>query len=224
MSELLDKLNECKDEEFARFSRGIIKTDYQILGVRTPMLRKLARQEYMTSGLEILKTNSQIYEVNLLKGMIVSMLEYEQMKKHINSYLKLVDNWAMIDLVFTNLKIGEDSLDFFKKYAGSKEEFYARFGIVGLLKCFRQNNDYERVIEALNGVVCEKYNCLMAEAWLISEILIRNPQNAEKIMQKIIKNPHFNREMIKKAIQKACDSYRLDKNLKQRLRKLNEQK
>ena len=43
-SELLDILNGYAEKEFANFQRRLIFTKYEILGVRTPILHRLAKK------------------------------------------------------------------------------------------------------------------------------------------------------------------------------------
>jgi len=73
---------------------------------------------------------------------------------------------------------------------------------------------------AVGGVKCEKYYVEMAIAWLISEIMIKNTQNAIEIMQKIIKNMQLNKFIINKSIQKACESYRIEQKIKYKLKEM----
>lgn len=99
-------------------------------------------------------------------------------------------------------------------------EFVIRCGIVGLLKYFIGEDYLWAAINAVDSIKCNKYYVNMAISWLISEVLIKNPQKAYKIMQKIIKNNHFNSFIINKSIQKACESFRINNELKNKLREL----
>ena len=129
-----------------------------------------------------------------------------------------MDNWAVVDLGASSIRFKEIELSYVLSLLTSSEEFIVRFGIVSIIKSFIDMKYFGRVIDALSGANCEKYYISMAIAWLFSEWIIENPQNADKIMQKIVKNGHFNSLTIKKTIQKVADSYRVSDELKVRLR------
>ncbi|MBQ7466808.1 MAG: DNA alkylation repair protein [Clostridia bacterium] len=217
---VLEKKSAGKD--FIDFSSKIIKTEKQIIGVRTPELKKLAKEIFKDSHDTLFELgDNKFYEEVIIKGLVLcfhkeSDYVFPRLKKLANCY----DCWAEVDLTASLkcVKGNDQDFDFFCKLLESDKEFVVRLGVVGLMKFFI--NDYERVLSVLDGVKCDKYYVNMAIAWLISEILIKNSQNAPEIMQKIIKNHHFNNFIINKGIQKACESFRIDEKTKQELRKL----
>ncbi len=209
-------------ENFVEFSKKIMKTSKEIIGVKVPTLRRVAKELEKKPHEFIFSQDGKVFELTLLEGMMISGIRNaEEGKKRIGAYLKKVDSWALVDLLFP-LKFISGSEEDFSFFAGflDGDEFFARFGIVGLLKYFTRIEYFDKVIAVLEGVKCEKYYVLMAEAWLFSEIIIKNPQNAEKIMQKIIKNTQINSFVINMTIQKVCDSYRVGSETKDKLRKL----
>ena len=115
-----------------------------------------------------------------------------------------------------------DDIDFlyFKKLLLSDKPFVVRFGIVAMMKYFIDEKFLEKTIHALNEIKISDYYIDMAIAWLISEIIVKNPQNALENMQKILKINHFNKFVINKAIQKSNESYRIDTKIKEKIREL----
>lgn len=226
MQDLLCKLKSMSSgEDFVSFSKKTIKTSKTIIGVKVPKLRKLAKELYDEMGyVDFQKQYENIFEISIIQGLLIAQIEdREKMRKKLDSYLKSIDSWAEVDIVIPSLKaIKKDEKDFeyFKALSKSDEEFISRAGIVGIKKFFIKTKDYEEILKAIYDVKCEKFYVLMAEAWLISEILIQNSQNAQKIMQKIIKNNQINSFVINKSIQKAIESYRLSKETKEELKKL----
>jgi len=225
-------IKELKDlsagQSFIDFQKKIIKTNKEIIGVRTPVLRKYKKS--------IIKNNicvhfddktDKYFECVLLEGLLIAEeKDISKLKEKLNSFYKKIDNWAIVDMVAGDLKVFKKSKDreedfsYFKSLLKSQNEFNIRFGIVSLLKWFIDEVFIERTIKALNELDCNFYYVDMAIAWLISEVLIKNPQNAITNMQKIIKNNHFNKFIINKSIQKACDSFRIDIKIKEKLKEL----
>lgn len=227
--ELIKYLNEnSSGEAYCRFQKKIIKTNKEIIGVKANVLRKLAKNIYNAGYLQFLEiADDRYFEVDLLFGFVVSAIKgEEESKKYLSCYLNRLDNWAVVDMVAGNLffakksKDREKLFDYFCDLTKSDQEFICRFGIVCLMKYFLDDLYYERVVNVLDDVKCNKYYVNMAISWLLSELLIKRSQNAVEIMQKIIKNNHFNTFVLKKSIQKARESYRVDLKTKERLREL----
>ena len=213
-------------QEFIDFQRKIVKTQKEIVGVRTPELRKMAKQISREPHDAIFEYGqNNIFEEVLLKGFLIG--KEKDFEKGVALFEKLAmsfDSWAEVDMICSNLAFVKNnenlSFKFFSKLLKSDHEFICRSGVVGLMKCFLSEDQICTTLNALDEVECDKYYVNMAIAWLISEIIVQNPQNAEKNMQNIIKNHHFNRFIINKSIQKAIESYRIDKQLKDKLREM----
>ena len=80
--EFLNLLKTYIDEDFAIFQRKLIFTKQEILGVRTPILRKLAKQ-FKEKIVDIFTYPDDVYEVTFIKLAIVSMLPYEEFIKYL---------------------------------------------------------------------------------------------------------------------------------------------
>jgi len=208
-------------EEFISFQKRIIKTGKEIIGVKAPKLRKIAKEISECPHYELLKTREKLsFEETLVRGFVVaSYRDFERGTKELMRLLPFFDNWAEVDMICSSVKFlkpGEEKcFNFLCSLLKSEQEFTCRFGIIGLMKFFIGENNYTRALDALEKVKCDKYYVNMGIAWLISEVLVKNPQNAVEIMQNIIKNRHFNCFIINKSIQKARESFRIDANTKQ---------
>lgn len=215
-------------EEFIAFQKKIIATSKTIIGVRTPELRTLAKEIYKSrhSGLyDHFKGES--FEETLVYGFVVaSEKDRDEAIKRLNKLYSKLDNWAEVDMIVGSLSFAKnkkykaENYEYFKDLLKQDEEFIVRFGVVALMKYYLDEENIEDVFQALYAVKCDKYYVNMAIAWLIFEVLVKNPQNAIKIMQKIIKNSHFNSFIINKSIQKACESYRIDAQIKSKLKEM----
>ena len=144
--QLIDTLKKSSSgEEFITFSQKIIKTNKEIIGVKTPVLRKLAKEisKEEHDGLFKYKGN-RYYEEILLRAMVISFeKDFEIAKSLLRELYKDIDNWAIVDTVVGDLQfvkhIKEDqSFEYFKSLLGG-EEFEIRFGVVAFLKHFIYN-------------------------------------------------------------------------------------
>ena len=69
---ILERLKTLSEENYKNFNSKIIPTKQEMLGVRIPMLKKIAK-EIKLEDIEILfSTNENIYELILLEGFVIS--------------------------------------------------------------------------------------------------------------------------------------------------------
>lgn len=214
--------------DFIAFSKKIIKTQKEIIGVRTNELRKISSQIFKCDHDGLFKFGANdIYEEVLIKGMVLAKeKDFSAVKTRLNSLLNSFDSWAEVDMTCSSLAFIKGNEVQVKKYFSelvkSEKQFVCRFGIVGLMKYFLVENELDDTLAALEFVGNHDYYSEMALAWLISEILIKYPQNALKNMKKIEKNCNFSKFVINKGIQKATESYRIDEKIKVQLRTLKQ--
>ena len=71
--EFIEKLTPYAEEEFARFQEKLIFTDRKILGIRTPILRKLAK-EFAENIEDLLSFPDEYYETVFITLTVVSAL------------------------------------------------------------------------------------------------------------------------------------------------------
>ena len=93
------------NQEYAKFNKRIVNTKKQVLGVRVPNLRKLAKTLTKSVNYERLeKLFSQmdfdVYEHSFLLGLMINYARLSDAET-INLtkiYLKSVDSWAEVDI------------------------------------------------------------------------------------------------------------------------------
>lgn len=209
---VLRSLNLEKDESYAKFQAKLIKTNLEILGVRVPKLRVMARN---LENLEFLKADKKgIYELNLLEGIVLSSinLEFDKKLEIYESYLKRADNWALIDAVkFKN----PDRIKLFnatKVWLKSRDEFVKRAGYVSLIYHFVDSGNLEYIFSLAD--TNEFYYDSMAHAWLICECMAKFPNKTlEFLKRQTLKKPTHNR-----AINKCLESLRVGSEFKEILK------
>lgn len=210
--------------DYINFQKKIINTQKEIIGVRLPVLREIAKSIDKNNFTLLTFGDNKIYEEVLVKGFFIAkQSDFVLATSMLDDLLPQFDTWAETDTICCNLnfvkKHKQLSYNYFANLTKSNSQFVCRFGIVCLMKYFI-TDDFYPLITLLNDIKCDKYYVNMAISWLLCEILVKNPQNTVSIMKTIINNYNFSDFVINKAIQKVTESFRLDTISKTELRKL----
>lgn len=222
--EIREKIKQLSDEEYRKFHSNLCPGTDNIIGVRVPILRNIAKQIYNENDWKkyLSYNNLQFYEEVLLQGMIIGFMkqDIEIVQKYIEEFIPKIDNWAVCDIFCASLKITkkhkEQMWQFLQKYLKSENEFELRFCIVMMLNYFVTPEYIDKVLIKLDTIKNDAYYVKMAVAWAISICYIKFPQKTLKYLkQNNLDNWTYN-----KAIQKTIESYRIDENTKDFLRKM----
>lgn len=213
---LLDELKGLADENYKKFHKRLLKDEkINVLGVRVPILRKIAKS-YKNNVDELMTFPDEYYEVTFVKLTAVSQLKYEEFIKYVDKCVPLIDNWATCDC-FTPKCIAnrkEDFLPYIRKYAAEDGEYFQRFALTTLLHYYVEENYAETIFSLTERCDTSKYYVHMAAAWLIAEMLVKHYDIAKSFLleHSLDKKTH------NKAIQKACESFRLSDDRKNYLK------
>lgn len=215
--EIIKILKENEDLEYQKFSKRIIDTKYPIIGVRTPILKKLAKNIYN----DILEEdNEQYYEEIMLKLFVISNIkDKEEYDKYFNKYIYKIDCWSLCDSFVTASKLIKKNKEHYfklvKKLLKDDYEFAVRVGLVIILNYYIEEDYLSNIFKIVDSIKREEYYIKMAIAWLLSICYIKYPKETEEYLDKTkIDDFTYN-----KTISKICDSYRVDKRTKTDLRK-----
>ena len=205
-----------KDEKFAEFSKRIVNSKYELVGLRTPIVQKEAKKlakEYK-EFLDVAECNT--YEEVLLYGLVVANIkDYDDYIKYIKLYIPKIDSWALVDSFIAKSKLIEKNLEknfkFIEKLTKSKEEFESRVGYIMLLDYYIQEEYLEKIFKIMDSNKNTTYYNEMAMAWLLSEMLVKCYDKTVEYL-KVSKLDKFT---FNKGIQKARESYRITKEQKE---------
>ena len=94
----------CRDTGYRDFHARLVPTveKEKIIGIRTPILRKFAKEFGKTERSEMfLKVlPHQYYEENNLHGLLIEQIrDYDKCLKELERFLPYIDNWATCDLL-----------------------------------------------------------------------------------------------------------------------------
>ncbi|MGN0806179.1 MAG: DNA alkylation repair protein [Candidatus Coproplasma sp.] len=216
--ELLAELKGVSDSGYAAFqSRLLNNPDICVLGVRTPVLRSLAKK-YSPHFNELFTLPDEYYEVTFLKLITASHLPYDEFIKVVDGCVEIIDNWATCDCFKADCikRHKAEFLPFVKAYLGVNREFYQRYALVTLLHFYVEEEYLNLIFESVEGADTNYYYVHMAAAWLIAEVLIKHYDKGVEYL----KADRLDKKTHNKAIAKACESFRLTQEQKRELKGL----
>lgn len=224
MEQITKGLLELQDEKYRKFHANLMPNIAydRIIGVRTPELRKyakqVAREPYAEDFLKELPHT--YYEENNLHGALLCMLykDVEELLEKLEVFLPYVDNWATCDML--SPKIFKKNLPLVygnvKRWVKSNDTYTVRFGIVTLLGFFLDDAFEPEMLELVANINSEEYYINMAIAWYFSIALVKQYDSAILYFTK----PRLDVWTHNKAIQKAVESRRIGEETKLYLKSL----
>lgn len=218
--EILNCLHELQDEKYRDFQRRLIPNipPESIIGVRTPELRKLAKEIGEDSGfLDILP--HEYFEENQLHAFIISgMRDFGECVSRLEKFLPYVDNWATCDQMTVKLfrKHTAELLPYIGRWLNSGQTYTVRFGIGCLMNFYLDSEFREEQPEAVAGVDCGEYYVSMMVAWYFATALAKQYDAVIPYIEQRRLDPETHR----RTIQKSVESFRISDERKRYLRTL----
>lgn len=218
------ELEALADKKFKEFHSALLPGTDNVLGVRIPQLRTMAKQLAKQDDWRSFVENHQTeyYEESMLQGMIIGLakIDLEEQMKYISLFVPRINNWAVCDIFCGELKTavrkGKENIWLFvQPYLNSTEEFQKRFGVVMLLH-FIDEDYINSILSYVDTFSHEGYYARMAVAWLVSICFVKFPQKTMTYLEHSqLDNWTFN-----KSLQKIIESLRVDKESKDKIRAL----
>lgn len=210
--EFLAELQSFADKGYRDFHKKLLKNDdINVLGVRVPQLRKLAKK-YINCVDELLSFPDEYYEVTFIKLTAVSYLKWEEFVNYVDRCVPLIDNWTTCDCFTPKCieKHKDEFLPFIYTYLEEDKEFYQRFSLTSLLHYYVEEKYLETIMNAVQEADTEKYYYVhMAAAWLIAEMAVKFYGETVIFLKANLDGNFIDKKTHNKAIQKACESFRL---------------
>ena len=217
------RLFEMQDTGYRDFHARLILTveKEKIIGIRTPILRKFAKEFGKTEESELfLKVlPHQYYEENNLHGLLIEQIrDYDKCLEELERFLPFIDNWATCDLLALHMM--KKHRDIFIRevfrWIESDQPYTIRFGISMLMRHYLDEGFKPEYPEKVAAIRSEEYYVNMMRAWYFSTALAKQYENVLPFLEK--------RQMDvwthTKTIQKAIESYRITSEQKEYLRTL----
>lgn len=220
----LDYLDKNKDLKYREFHYRLLKDNsIEFIGVRTPILKNIAKQISKTKYIEFIKLNTlKTYEEKTIYGLLLGYLkiDFNDLLNLIDNYLMNIDNWATCDLTCANLKIFKKNKDlgfnYLKNKINSNNIWIQRFVIVMFLDYFLCDEYIDDVLKTISNIDTNEYYVEMAIAWLLATAYI----NYQDKVLSLLKSSKISKNVINLTIKKANESYRITKEKKKLIKNL----
>ncbi|WP_066716921.1 DNA alkylation repair protein [Clostridium sp. Marseille-P299] len=215
-------LLELAEPKYQEFTSKLLPGIDNILGVRLPALRKLAKDILKDNPMEYLENATEdSFEEIMLQGMVIGGLKDIDLVFHyIEEFLPKINNWSVCDSFCAGLKISKkypkEMWQFIQPYLKDDREYFIRFAVVMLLNYYVDEEHIAEALQALDQIKHDAYYVKMAVAWAISIYYIKLPERTlEYLKYNSLDDFTYN-----KALQKITESLRVDKETKQMIRNM----
>ncbi len=220
---LYDRLIEVKDDKYREFQAKLVPNipSETILGVRTPELRKIAKEVYDSGDRDAFLNElpHAYYEENLIHFFVLAMIrDFDECVQAVEAFLPYVDSWPVSDQATPKAfkKNHQKVLPYIRKWIASDHVYTARFGIRMLMNEFLDRDfreEYPALVASKKG---DDYYLKMMIAWYFATALAKQYDASVPYLEE-----HRLDEWVhRKAIQKAVESYRVTEEHKEHLKSL----
>jgi 3-methyladenine DNA glycosylase AlkD len=212
LKDIYDFLREHQDEKYAEFLRKLLPNvkPEQIIGVRTPLLRKYVKQIKNSDICEpfLKECPHSYFEENQIHGFLISEeKDFEKCMEKLESFLPHMDNWATCDQTSPKIFKAEKErlLPHIEQWLASSHVYTIRFGTNMLMQHFLDNDFKPQYLDMAVAVKSEEYYVNMGIAWYMATALAKQwdaaiPYITSGKMGKWVHN---------RTIQKAIESRRI---------------
>lgn len=218
--EIKQRLFELQDVKFREFhSRLIPNIDpATVIGVRTPELRRLAKEISEDEGfLRVLP--HEYYEENQLHALIITgMKDFGGCIARLDEFLPYADNWATTDIMTVKLfkKHTAELLPHIRRWLDSGRTYTVRYAVGCLMNFFLDGEFRPEYPEMVSGVDCGEYYVSMMVAWYFATALAKQYD----AVIPYIEGRRLDTATHRRTIQKAVESFRITDEQKAYLRTL----
>ncbi|MCC8155436.1 MAG: DNA alkylation repair protein [Tannerellaceae bacterium] len=221
--QITQKLHALAESDYKAFNEKLIPTNYKILGIRMPALKKLAKELAADPDIEYYLKNAEYttYEHIMLYGLVLGQIKNlapEIFFRYLDPLILRFDNWAHVDCLISFPKLfkkyPDELLTHFLPLKTHEGEFTKRAFVIFLMDNCMDETRIDTTLKHLSEVPQGQYYVDMGIAWALSVGLIKFYDKTLPYLEQKV----FTRFVHNKAIQKARESYRLAPERKEHLK------
>ena len=223
LQEIRERLLSMQDQKYRDFQVKLIPSvpPETVTGVRTPDLRKLAKELQADGSADMLIQTlpHDCFEENQLHAFILSdMKDYSACLDAVTRFLPYVDNWATCDQMSPKVfrKHRNELLPHIREWMDSGETYTVRFGIGMLMQHFLDDAFDIAYPEMVAEIRSEEYYVNMMIAWYFATALAKQYEQVLPFLEQ----HRLDARTHNKAIQKSIESLRITPEQKAYLRSL----
>lgn len=211
------------EAKYKQFTQRLVSTDYEIVGVRVPTLRAMAKKAIQANEWRsILKEKPIVHEDVLLQSFIIAAapIPVAQRQRRLEQFFSCMDNWQVVDGLCTSLKEAKKEKqsywEWLRTLRTSDEPFVIRFVLVMYLTYYLDEHYLDDVLQYIEQLENDHYYVKMAIAWCISIAFLNNEQR----ILTYLKTSKLDKWTYNKAIQKIIESTRVSADKKAQMKML----
>jgi len=242
---LRKRLERDVEQGYCNFVQAILpRASCPVLGIRTKAWRKVVDEALAFDGAALLDAifspkqdkrrrkrplELEFCEERLVVGETIGKVkvEFDRRVDWIDAFLPLIDSWLICDTFCQAIKPKPDEKIELWSYLdvclASDEPYTIRFALVMLLKRYVDQYRVEEIFDRLENFARRKIDvrCVnVGAAWLLTETFIKFPDLTWRYLQdNSLDDFTFNQ-----ALQKICDSLRVDDETKEEIRMMRRKK
>jgi len=217
-------LTQLQDEKYREFSASLIPGSKPLIGVRIPVLRKLAKEIIKKEDwISFLENGAEDYfEELMLKGFVIgyAKADIDCILEQAERFIPKITDWSVNDSFCSTFKVAKENQekvwDFLMKYIDSKKEFELRIVAVMLMDYYLTEEFIDRVLEIYHRIPPVGYYTQMGVAWGVATAYIKFPEQT----MTFLKNNRLDDFTYNKSISKMLESYCVSAKEKELLRSM----
>ena len=225
MTKIQEILFKYQDEKYADFSAKLVPTLSRdaFIGIRSPNYKNIIREMNCLPAEE--KENffkdlpHKYHEENCLQIALINKIKnYDECLAALENFLPYINSWAVSDGLNPPVlkKNRMQLLPKLELWIKADEPYIKRVGMLLLMKYFLDDDYKAEYLELPTSIRSDEYYVNMMTAWLFAEALVKQWDTAITFIQ----NKKLDTWTHNKAIQKACESFRVSDERKDYLRTL----
>ena len=218
--ELAALLESEAEPGYRDFSSKLVPGCNNMLGIRLPRLRQIAKDICKGDWRDFLTYPSQSFEHTMIRALVIASADMgtDERLRLTEAFLPEIDNWSVNDTFCNSWKVkkkdNEMVWDYCVGLVDRHQEFPSRVGAVMMLSHFLDEDHIDRVNDIL--VSCPRcgYYLDMGVAWTLSFCYIKFPERTEDVLF----DGRLEKDVLRMTVRKICDSFRVDSDSKERLK------
>lgn len=215
-------LDGAREERYAEFTRKLMPGKENVLGVRIPEIRRIAKLIVKEDWRTYLDDVPVSFEEEVLRGLVIATakMDIEERIGLTEGFLGYIDNWATCDIFCSSWKFtkaeSERAWGYFRDLIDSDDEFSMRVSVVMRMSHFIDDDHVDALLEDIAGHDNPGYYYRMGAAWAVSVCYVKYPERTMVLLE----SDRLEVWTHNKSIQKIRESLRVSAEEKELLKGL----
>ena len=215
-SELLNDIEKLKNPKLSEFSKNILNTPIEVKGIYSKDVKTLIKK-YKDININDFELD-KFYELNFLY-FAIGLQQKKTLKEQVDFVFENKEHllsWGITDSTYQYFKVSvfEKTLPTIKLFISQKEEFLIRYGYLLLFKFLKDTTIYDTIFGLFKN--SDFFYVKMVEAWILSYLYIYDSKKTYDYLF----SSDISFDIKNMAIRKILDSYRVNKEEKEKVKAL----